>query len=174
MLDVMSSCLPPPASSLTAVGGPLCGERISALSHRLWHSFDPDQRLRPVENGASGTFGAHTMAGDDAELGDLLHSVITRHGYLLPAAVIRGCYYRTVAAERSARYLDLGRQGDSPDQQRYRRLGIFTMYHASHRRFREQGLRRFNPELALAVRADWPLDASVQSQVDDYLVGHRR
>jgi hypothetical protein len=166
----MSSNDSAPANPATAVGGPLCGEQIARPVARLWHCFDPDLGFGDPGAHYDGGVGAHTMAGDDADLGRLLHRVIERHGYLLPAAVIRGCYHRA-GGDDIAHYIDLGRDGDSPDQQRYRRLGIFMMYYASHRHFPKAGLRRFNPELALAVQQDWPHDESVQSLVSDYMTG---
>lgn len=157
----MSSSHSAPTNPTTAVGGPLCGEQIERTFVRLWHCFDPDVEL--------GGVGGHTMAGDDSDLGRLLHRVIERHGYLLPAAVIRGCYHRASLGDEITHYIDLGRDGDSPDQQRYRRLGIFMMYYASQMHFPEARLRRFNPELAMAVQQDWPHDESVQSLVYDYM-----
>jgi hypothetical protein len=159
------------SSPATAVGGPLCGEQI-APRVRLWHCFDPDSEPRGKGSRNVGVNGIHVMAGDDGDLGRYLHCVIRRHSYLLPAAVIRGCYHRTVD-EAVARYIDLRRDGDSSDQQRYRRLGVFTMYHASLRLFPKERLRRFNPELASEVRTDFPHDVTVQQLVDDYVAGHR-
>lgn len=165
----MSSSHSAPTNPATAVGGPLCGEQIERPFVRLWHCFDPDLGLGDLCARQDVGVGGHTMAGDDADLGRLLHRVIERHGYLLPAAVIRGCYHRDSLGDNIARYIDLGRDGDSPDQQRYRRLGIFMMYYASRRHFPKAQLRRFNPELAMAVQQDWPRDESVQSLVYDYM-----
>ena len=165
----MSSSHSAPTDPTTAVGGPLCGEQIERPFVRLWHCFDPDREIGAPGAHHDGGVGRHTMVRDDADLGRLLHRVIERHGYLLPAAVIRGCYHRASLGGDIARYIDLGRDGDSPDQQRYRRLGVFTMYYASHRHFPKAQLRRFNPELAMAVQQDWPRDESVQSLVYDYM-----
>jgi hypothetical protein len=165
----MSSNDSAPANAAIAVGGPLCGEQITRHVARLWHCFDPDLEFGDAGARNDGGVGAHTMAGDDADLGRLLHRVIERHGYLLPAAVIRGCYHRASLGDQITYYIDLGRDGDSPDQQRYRRLGIFMMYYASHRHFPKAGLRRSNPELAMAVQQDWPHDDSVQALVHDYM-----
>lgn len=169
----MSSTHATPNNPATAVGGPLCGEQIARPVARLWHCFDPDLEFGDPGARHVGAFGAHTMAGDDQDLGRLLHRVIERHGYLLPAAVIRGCYHRAGVSDEIAHYIDLGRDGDSPDQQRYRRLGIFMMYYASHRHFPKARLRRFNPELALAVQQDWRHDDSVQALVHDYMTKRR-
>ena len=169
MLTGMSSSHSAPTDPATAVGGPLCGEQIERPFVRLWHCFDPDLELRDPSAHHDGGVGGHTMAGDDEDLGRLLHRVIERHGYLLPAAVIRGCYHRAKVGDEIARYIDLGRDADSPEQQRYRRLGLFMMYYASHMHFPEARLRRFNSELAMAVRQDWPRDESVQSLVYDYM-----
>ena len=165
----MSSSPSAPTNPATAVGGPLCGEQIARPFARLWHCFDPDLELADPGTRNGGVVGAHTMAGDDADLGRLLHRVIERHGYLLPAAVIRGCYHRASLGDEITYYIDLGGDGDSPDQQRYRRLGIFMMYYASQVHFPEARLRRFNSELAMAVQQDWPRDESVQALVYDYM-----
>ncbi len=165
----MPSNVPLHTKPATAVGGPLCGEQIARPVSRLWYCFDPDLDCNAAGRPQVFGGGGHTIAGDDADLGRLLHRVIERHGYLLPAAVIRGCYHQARVGDEIARYIDLRRDGDSPDQHRYRRLGIFMMYYVSQKHFPEARLRRFNPELALAVQQDWPHDVSVQALVHDYI-----